>query len=109
MKKKSYSELTPEDIQNLKAIHKNISSVTIKGDDDQVANFIIKTPSSMVLDLVGHHGMKKDLLASNKALISNCVVAGDIDMMEADGGIYAALLKEINKLVKSKEVTVKKL
>lgn len=106
---KNYIDITPDQIQDLKAKHGEIAEVEIKGDAGQCARFIIKTPTRTVLDLVGQHGVKNDVFASNKVIISNCVLGGDMDMMEADGGVYAALLTEINRLIKTKEVKVKKL
>lgn len=100
---------TSEQIKDLKAKHGEIFLVEMKGDDNQSASFIIKTPSRKVLDLVAHHGVKKDVFASNKALISNCVIEGDLELMESDGGIYTALLEQIQKLIKKKETEVKKL
>jgi hypothetical protein len=124
---KTFADITPEDIQDMKARHgaEELSLVSIKpqplmvkdGDgketaapgDGKEAKFIIKTPGRTVLDVVGQYGLAKNVVASNKALISNCVLGGDMDVMEKDGGVYSALLAEINKLVKKKEVTVKKL
>lgn len=101
---------TEQDILDLKAKNgDDLTMVNIKGEGGQEATFILIVPSRKVMDLVANYGQKKDVFGANKSLIANCVVAGDLAIMEKDGGVYAALLNEIRKLMKTKEVEVKKL
>lgn len=122
-----FSAITPSDIQDWKARHgaEGLSEVTIKplpkvnydeeGNETTIpgegpeAKFVIKTPTRSVMDLTAQHGLNKNVTASNKVLINNCVLGGDMEIMERNGAVYSHLLNEINKLVVIKEVEVKKL
>lgn len=102
---KPFSAITPDDIQDWKARYgDNLSEVEISN-----FRFVVKKPSRSVLDLMAQHGKKQDVVAVNKALVSNCVLGGDIDEMENDGGVYATMLEELTKLMEKKKAVVKKL
>jgi len=118
-----YSDITPEKIQDWKAKYGMDAlqelTVVVKSDkknvedkevvSQQLAKYIVRTPTRTVLDVVGQHGIDKDVAKSNKALIANCVLGGDMDVLEQDGGVYAAVLKQIQNLITTKEVSIKKL
>lgn len=98
------------DITALKAKHgNNLTLVEVQVSETQTSEFILAQPSRKVMDLLGHHGIKKDVIAANKVLVSNCVVAGDNALLESDGSVYTTILSEIRKLVATKEIKVKKL
>ena len=98
------------DITAIKAKHgNNLTLVQLQVSEEETSEFILAQPSRKVMDLLGHHGIKKDVIAANKVLISNCVVAGDSELIERDGSVYTTILSEIRKLVDVKERKVKKL
>lgn len=103
---KPFSEITPGHIINWKARYgiNNLSEIEI-GE----SKFVVKKPNRIVLDLVGQHGNKGNVSDANKVLISNCVLGGDMDDLENDGGVYAGMLTELMKLLEKKTATVKKL
>jgi hypothetical protein len=106
-----YSEVTPDLIQEWKAKYgaSNIFEAAVESTDGENHNYIIRTPSRTVMDATAELGSKKDYKGANKVLISNCVLAGDDQALENDGGIYGALLEELAKLQRKKTVAVKKL
>lgn len=105
-----YTDITPDQIQDWKAKHGDvISEVAITTASGEIARFVVKPPNRHVMDAVASHAVKKDVAASNKAMLTNCVLGGDMDMIETDGGAYGALLGELRTLVEVQEVTVKKL
>src|SRR5438045_1974509 len=46
------------------------------------ANFILKIPGRSALDAIGQHGMDKKVAETNKVLIANSVLGGDMDILE---------------------------
>ena len=121
---KPFSAITPEIIQDWKARHgaDALSQSTIRlpkeesnsgdkeGSEGEIAaRFILKKPTRWIMDAVASSGLKKDVIASNKVLIANCVLGGDMDLLEQDGGIYSALLRDINKQITFYEGDLKKL
>lgn len=116
-----FSEITPEMIQDWKAQKgaDSLSQVDIKycakknedGEDvkTKTASFIICTPTRTVMDVIAQHGLAKDVAKANKALISNCVLGGDMDAIEQDGGVYTSLLTKLNIKTTDYEASIKKL
>lgn len=130
-KPQTYAEITAEDIQGWKAKtgHDELELVSIEvkaavtetvNDPDtgqdvkkeitpaRVAQFICIPPTKTVMDALGQHQQSKNIAAANKLLIANCVLGGDLDIMERDGGVYGQLLSAINKLTVRKEADIKK-
>lgn len=108
---KKYNEVTPDDIRDWKAKYgeDNISQIIIKTADDKTADFIVRKPSRPVVDAVAKHNAAKDTTAAAKSMINNCILAGDIEKMEQDGGIYSSLLVRLTEQIKSYDTEVKKL
>lgn len=122
-KKPAFAEVTDDMIQGWKASHGDangeITSVEIplrdahtldeKPEHIPKAGFILAVPSRTVIDRVAELGDKREILQANKVLIANCVLAGDMDLLERDGNVYTAVLQEIQKLQRSRVASVKKL
>lgn len=126
-KKPLVSDLTDEQIQDYKARRGDLTQIHVfppgykqKTDDSaeldeaaaEKANavpFIICVPSRTVIDRVAELGVKKQIVEVNKCLIANCVIAGDMELLERDGNVYADVLSEIQKLQQHRVVLVKKL
>ena len=123
MNDQTFSDITPEMIQDWKAKHGEDSLCQIevvvektenpidqdKPVQEKLARYIAKTPTRTVMDLVGQHGVNKDVVKGNKVLTANCILGGDMAILESNGGVYTAVLGELRKLVTTKEVRVKKL
>lgn len=115
-KKIAYAEVTDEMIQGWKAKHGDaegcIYNHEIKLGDDKdspVIGFYLCVPSRTVVDRVAELGLQKQIASANKVLIANCVLAGDMDVLERDGNVYEDVLSEIQKLQKKRTSSVKKL
>ncbi|MNS03121.1 hypothetical protein D3C72_344490 [compost metagenome] len=107
---RKFSEVTPSMIQDWKAKHNLTSLEQIDIINDGVTySFIIKKPSRTAVDLMAQKGIDREVVETNKILIANTVLGGDLDAMEADGGIYQALLQKLTLKVKDYQATVKKL
>jgi len=102
---KPFDVITPDHIRDWKAKHGDVLSEVSIGE----AKFIVRLPSRRVVDLVAQLEHKKDIVGMNNTMISNCVLGGDIDVMEQDGATYTDLIAEIGKLITRKKVSVKKL
>lgn len=120
VKKPAFAEVTPEMIQGWKAKHGDadgcIHQVEVpvrdaekEGEDVPKAGFYLCVPSRTVVDRVAELGLKKEVLEANRLMIANCVLAGDMDILERDGNIYEAVLTEIQQLRKYRVASVKKL
>lgn len=117
--KPGFDEVTPEIIQDWKArfgdaegciTQVNVPITDTKdGEDGPQARYFLCVPSRTVVDRVAEYGMNKELQQANKLLIANCVLGGDMDILERDGNVYEAVLNEIQKLRKSRVASVKKL
>lgn len=78
-------------------------------DEPSVARFIIRKPSRTEMDAVGELGIKKELTKANKMLISNCVLGGDMDILEMDGTVYGEVIANIEKMMSARKSSLKKL
>jgi hypothetical protein len=107
---KNYQEISPEVLQDWKARHGDrLQELSIETDGGIVARFVVKPPSRTVVDLVGQHGQSKRLVEANKVLTANCILGGDLDLLENDGAVYAAVIEHLGSMLRKKAVTVKKL
>lgn len=102
---KPFAAITPEHIQDWKAKYGDVLSEITSGD----AKFVVKKPNRRVIELIGQFEQKNDFIAISKTLISNCVLGGDMDEMEADGTIYNGIMKELHKLFEVQKTSLKKL
>lgn len=107
---RKYNLITPEMIQGWKAMYNQpyLDEVTIS-HEGRTYKFVIKKPSRLAMDVMAQHGIDKNVMEANKALIANTVLGGDLDEMEADGGIYQALITRLNVKAKDYKVEIKKL
>jgi hypothetical protein len=106
-----FENVTPEMIDAWKAKYgkHSLTQITVIGDQGETYEFILREPGRTTLDATASFGSKKDYAGANKVLISNCVLAGDKDAIDNIGSVYTAVLDEIGKLQKQKQVEVKKL
>ncbi len=112
-----YDEITEDMIRDWKAKYgfNSLRSCEViveegtEGKEPIIANFVLRVPSRTVVDRVGELGAENKIGDSNKVFIANCVLGGDMDMLENDGAVYSKVLKEIGKLMAAKKSTVKKL
>lgn len=107
---KHFRDITPEILQDWKARHGDrLQHITVETADGLTAQFVVRPPSRSVVDLVGQHGQSKRIVEANKVLTANCILGGDMELLEADGAVYAAIIEHIGAMMKKRAVSVKKL
>lgn len=111
-KSQSFSDITPAQIQDWKAKYgaDSLSETTVSLPEEGTEySFVVKKPNRAVMEAVAKAGSKNDIEGSNKILLANCVLGGDMAAIENDGAVYIKLLDVIRLLLGNAESTVKKL
>lgn len=105
-----HSDITPDMNREWEAKYgkKRISDLEIETSDGEVAKFVIRKPDRQVLEAMGKHAAAKNVSATNKVLISNCVLGGDMEALEKDGEVYIEMLAQLNLLKNQAKSSVKK-
>ena len=110
--KKTYTE---EQIEAYKAKYPNvIGEVTLvpskfdESEEDDPCYFLVKKPSKALLTMLGSKEYKDDSEKANNALISNCVLAGDMEMLENDSSVFTGLIDKLINLSNVTKVQLKK-
>lgn len=98
---------TPEQCQTFEAANVSRGKVQeVKFDSDATpdkpARFFIAKPNRQQLSAVTETA-ERDKEAANDLLINTAVLAGDVDQLMNDDGMYFGLLNEIGKLVQAKK------
>lgn len=78
--------------------------------DEQPAYFIIKKPSKSLVSLINSKEYKGEanIDKANDAIIKNCVLAGDMELLENDASIYTGVLEQLANLISASRVELKK-
>ncbi|MRI64427.1 hypothetical protein EDM00_10585 [Ornithobacterium rhinotracheale] len=76
--------------------------------DQEPAYFLVKKPNKALVDMLGSKGYKDNLERANDAIIKNCVLMGDTELMENDASVYTGLLEQLAGMVQSSRVALKK-
>lgn len=112
-----FADITPEMIQDWKAKYgeKSLRQIDVpdeEGEDEQetiLGSFVVRTPSRSAYDSIMEKQQKSDYVGVVKALVTNCVLGGDLEAMEQDSRLYSCLGEELSKLLQSRKAVVKKL
>ncbi len=109
MENQTFADITAEQIQDWKAKYgkNSLSQVTVTTEDGDVHHFILRKPGRNPIHAAQKTGVSIE--AANKIMLANCLLAGDEKLFDQDVSIYAAVIDEIGKLVKSAKVSVKKI
>lgn len=130
-----FSEITAEQIQDWKAKYNvPLTEITVRAKPTQdevdkavsahreqngpaapmpkvlgkiMARFIARRPSRTVMDLLSKYGAEKDTIAASKCIVSNCILGGDMEVLENDGGVYTEVLFKLRNLFETTEVELK--
>lgn len=70
--------------------------------------FLIKKPSQNFIRLIHSKEYSGDADKIADAAIKNCVLAGDMEMLENDGSVYMGLVEQLMALIQSSKVELKK-
>lgn len=109
-----YNAITPDQIRDWKAKYganslREVSIKVLEEESEEVSRFVLRKPGRSVMEAVAVAGAKNDIAGSNKILIANCVLGGDMAALENDAAVFLAVLDEIRQLVSKTDTTVKKL
>lgn len=107
----SVSEITDDMIQEWKAKYGEnmLTKIEIEDDEGRMYPFIVRAHDRSTTDAVVRHGAAKDYTAANKVVLSNLILAGDVEAIQRDGELYKTLLHEIQKTARVFTAKSKKL
>jgi len=105
-------EFSQEQIEAAKAKYGSkclkISEIFPNEDDEEPVRFLLKKPSKNLIYLLGSKEYENDVQKSSKAMISNCVLAGDAQLLENDASVYTELVSQIGGMAKAAKSSLKK-
>lgn len=87
---------------------RNLREVVVETDDGYAFHYLVKKPSRSVIQAIVQHEAKKDVTAQQKVMLG-CVLEGDKEAYENDGGIYGQLVGKIGELTKTVQASIKKI
>ena len=76
--------------------------------DEEPAYFIIKKPSKSLVHLISSKEYKDNADKTNEAIIANCVLAGDMELLENDASVYTGVIEQLAGLITASKVELKK-
>lgn len=77
-------------------------------DTEEPSLFLIKKPSPSLVYLLSSKEFENNVEKSSNAMISNCVLAGDEDLLNNDASVFTELVEKIGSLTKSARSNLKK-
>lgn len=77
-------------------------------EDSEPVEFLIKKPSPSLVYLLSSKEMENNIEKSSSAMITNCVIAGDEDLLNNDASVFTELVEKIGSLTKSARSSLKK-
>jgi hypothetical protein len=77
-------------------------------DTEQPSLFLIKKPSPSLVYLLSSKEFDNNIEKSSNAMISNCVLAGDQELLNNDASVFTELVEKIGSLTKSARSSLKK-
>lgn len=77
-------------------------------DYKKPVEFLIKKPSPALVYLLSSKEMENNIEKSSAAMISNCVLAGDEDLLNNDASVFTEIVEKIGSLTKSARSSLKK-
>lgn len=109
-KEKTPFNFDDADVKRYKAENpgRAISAINVR-TEDAVANFIAKKPDRNTLYAVAKYAADKDFKRANDSMVKNCIIDGDMELLESNTDIFMAVVAKLGELVGEAEATVKKL
>ena len=106
--KPAFSESVVEDFK-LKHPHGlRIIEIYPEEDSAEPLKYLVKKPSKALVYLLSSKEYENDIQASSDAMIANCVLAGNLDILEQDASIFTELTSRIGDLMKGARSELKK-
>lgn len=110
MEYQKYTDITEDQNRKWEAMYgkSRIMDLQIEIDDDRIYNFVVRKPDRSIIKAIGNYAAKNDVEKVNEVLIKNCVLGGDMEALEKDGGVYLKVLENVNLLNQKAKSTLKK-
>lgn len=70
--------------------------------------FLVKKPSPSLVYLLSSKEFEDNIEKSSSAMVTNCVLAGDAELLENDASVFTELVEQIGGLTKSARSRLKK-
>ena len=77
-------------------------------DSEEPSLFLIKKPSPSLVYLLSSKEFDNNIEKSSNAMIANCVLAGDQELLNNDASVFTELVEKIGSLTKSARSSLKK-
>ncbi|QQV91582.1 hypothetical protein Peternella1_46 [Winogradskyella phage Peternella_1] len=104
-----FADITPEQNSQWEAKYGKHLLIDLEIEvDGRTYNYVLRKPDRAVLEAMGKHAVSKNVELTNKSLIKNCVLGGDMEALEKDGSVYVEVLEQLQKLKSEAKSTVKK-
>lgn len=111
MKTRNVPAYSDEVLADLKLKHKHglfVLSIYPDGDEQELVKYIVKKPTKQLAFMLSGKEYENDNQASGDALIANCVLAGDMELLEDDAAVFTEVITEIGVLMKTARGELKK-
>ena len=84
--------------------------VEIYPDEEAVKpyQFLIKKPSKALVYMLSSKEFEGNIEKSSNAMVTNCVLAGDLSVLEDDASLFTELVTSIGNLMKGARSELKK-
>lgn len=106
--KSQINGFTPEEHRQLVEKYGNrLRMVTVLTEDGRYDYLVIR-PSRAHMMMVAAKGKDGDYEGANSALIKNCVVAGNRDVLEEDFSVYNTVMQAIQQLTEATQAFMRK-
>lgn len=109
---KTYGEAEIETHAGKVGGRRNLREITIETDGGMYQfHYLVKKPSRAVLEAIASEEAKKNgpNVSTIQKLMLGCVLEGDKEAYENDGGLYTQLIKQIGNLITESKGAIKKL
>lgn len=77
-------------------------------DSEKPVEFLIKKPSPSLVYLLSSKEFENNIEKSSNAMITNCVLAGDAELLENDASVFTEIVERIGSLTKTATSKLKK-
>ncbi len=104
----AFSESVLEDLKLKYPYGLKIVEIYPEEDSAEPLKYLVKKPSKALVYLLSSKEYEGDVQASSDAMIANCVLAGDMDVLEQDASIFTELTSRIGDLMKGARSELKK-
>ncbi|MDY3317772.1 hypothetical protein PG630_10690 [Riemerella anatipestifer] len=106
--KPMFSESVLEDLKLKYPYGLRILEIYPDEDAKDPLKYIVKKPSKSLVYLLSSKEYEGNMQASSEVMLSNCVLAGDMEALEQDASVFSELVSRIGEMMKSARSELKK-